>query len=79
MMHAVELVGDRDTRSPLAMDAALQDVIRRETGVIVRECAHNVVLSPPLIMSEDEAGEVVDAVRSVVERLQPDGSLAARP
>ena len=39
MMHAVELVGDRETRAPLAMDAALQDVIRRETGVIVRDCA----------------------------------------
>jgi adenosylmethionine-8-amino-7-oxononanoate aminotransferase len=76
MMLAVELVADKQTHAPLDMAAAPQDVIRRETGVIVRECAHNIVLSPPLIMSEAEAGEVVDAVRSVVERLQPDGTLA---
>ncbi len=32
MMHAVELVADRETHEPLPMDAAPQDVIRRETG-----------------------------------------------
>jgi adenosylmethionine-8-amino-7-oxononanoate aminotransferase len=75
MMLAVELVADKATHEPLDMSAAPQDVIRRETGVIVRECAHNIVLSPPLVMSESEAVEAVDAVRSVVERLQPDGVL----
>jgi putrescine aminotransferase len=78
MMHAVELVGDRDTRSPLAMDAALQDVIRRETGVIVRDCAHNLVISPPLIMSREEADEVVEAMRSVLERTDALGQVAPR-
>ena len=78
MMHAVELVGDRDTRSPLAMDAAPQDVIRRETGVIVRDCAHNLVISPPLIMSLEEADEVVDAMRSVLERTDALGQVAPR-
>jgi 4-aminobutyrate aminotransferase-like enzyme len=34
------------------------------------------VLSPPLVMTEAEAREVVSAVRSVLERLQPDGSIA---
>lgn len=76
MMHAVELVGDRNTRNPLAMDAAPQDVIRRETGVIVRDCAHNLVISPPLIMSTAEADEVVDAMRSVLERTDPEGHVA---
>ena len=78
MMHAVELVGDRDTRDPLAMDAAIQDVIRRETGVIVRDCAHNLVISPPLIMSREEADEVVDAMRSVLERTDAQGRVAPR-
>ena len=78
MMHAVELVGDRDTRDPLAMDSAPQDVIRRETGVIVRDCAHSLVISPPLIMSRQEADEVVDAMRSVLERTDPSGRIAPR-
>jgi PLP-dependent transaminase len=76
MMLAVELVADKDTREPLDMSAAPQDAIRRETGVIVRDCAHNLVLSPPLVMTAEEAGEVVDAVASVVERLRPDGTIA---
>ncbi len=78
MMHAVELVGDRESRSPLAMDSAPQDVILRETGVIVRDCQHNLVISPPLIMSRAEADEVVDAMRSVLERTDPDGRIGAR-
>ena len=78
MMHAVELVADRETREPLAMDSAPQDVIRRETGVIVRDCAHSLVISPPLIMSQGEADEVVDAMRSVLERTDPAGRIAAK-
>jgi putrescine aminotransferase len=77
MMHAVELVGDRETRAPLPMDGALQDVIRRETGVIVRDCQHNLVISPPLIMSLEEADEVVEAMRSVLSRTGTDGRIAA--
>ena len=76
MMHAVELVGDRETRSPLPTNGELQDTIRRESGVIVRECQNNVVLSPPLVMSIAEADEVVDAVRSVLERTGADGRVA---
>lgn len=78
MMHAVELVSDRESRSPLPMDSAPQDVIRRETGVIVRDCAHSLVISPPLIMSEAEADEVVDAMRSVIERIDIEGRVAPR-
>jgi len=59
------------------MDAALQDVIRRETGVIVRDCQHNLVISPPLIMSLEEADEVVEAMRSVLSRTGTDGRIAA--
>jgi len=78
MMLGIELVNDKQTRAPISMHAAPHDVIRRETGVIVRDCAHTLVLSPPLVMSETEAAEVVSAIRSVLERVAPDGSLAAR-
>jgi putrescine aminotransferase len=78
MMLAVELVGDRETRAPLPMDGAPQDVIRRETGVIVRNCGHTLVLSPPLIMTEQEADEVAAAMRSVLERTEPSGLVRPR-
>jgi PLP-dependent transaminase len=76
MMLGIELVSDKQTREPISMDAAPHDVIRRETGVLVRDCAHTLVLSPPLIMTRPEAEEVVAAVRSVVVRMAPDGSIA---
>jgi len=78
MMFGVELVTDRSTRAPLPVPPVpLPDVIRRETGVIARNCAHSLVLSPPLVLSRDEADQIVDALRSVLERLAPDGSVAA--
>jgi putrescine aminotransferase len=76
MMLGIELVADKRTREPICMDSAPHDVIRRETGVLVRDCDHTLVLSPPLVMTRSEADEVVAAVRSVLERLAPDGSIA---
>jgi len=74
MMHAVELVSDKDERTPLPMlNPMLPDIVRRETGVIVRDCAHNLVLSPPLIMTEAEADRAVDALRSVLSRTDSKG------
>lgn len=77
MMLAVELVADRDTRAPLPLDPARMphDVIRRESGVIVRDSAHSLVLSPPLIMTEAEAKEAATALRSVLERTAPTGEI----
>ena len=78
MMLGIELVSDKQTRMPISMHAAPHDVIRRETGVLVRDCAHTLVLSPPLVMTENEAGQAVAAVRSVLERMQPDGTITAQ-
>ncbi|MEU6005119.1 aspartate aminotransferase family protein [Streptomyces sp. NPDC047453] len=79
MMLAVELVQDRATRAPLPLnpDRMPHDVIRRETGVIVRDSAHSLVLSPPLIMTEAEAKEAAFALRGVLERTEPTGEIRA--
>ena len=57
-------------------EAPVEDVARRDTGVIVRNCGHNVVLSPPLSMTTAEADELVGALESVLRRLRPDGTWA---
>ncbi|MCG7205075.1 aspartate aminotransferase family protein [Streptomyces arenae] len=77
MMLAVELVADRATRTPLPLnpDRMPHDVIRRDTGVIVRDSAHSLVLSPPLIMTEAEAKEAASALRGVLERTEPTGEI----
>ncbi|MEU6660424.1 aspartate aminotransferase family protein [Streptomyces sp. NPDC046821] len=78
MMLAIELVTDRESRTPLPLkpERMPHDVIRQETGVIVRDSAHSLVLSPPLIMTEGEAKEVATAIRSVLERTSPTGEIA---
>ncbi|MBZ4017681.1 aminotransferase family protein [Streptomyces purpurogeneiscleroticus] len=77
MMLAVELVADKGTRAPLPVrpERMPHDVIRRETGVIVRDSAHSIVLSPPLVMTEAEVKETVTAMRSVLERTTPTGEI----
>ncbi|MGW8556295.1 aminotransferase family protein [Streptomyces tubercidicus] len=77
MMLAVELVADRATRAPLPLNPERMphDVIRRETGVIVRDSAHSLVLSPPLIMTEADAKEAAAALRGVLERTAPTGQI----
>jgi putrescine aminotransferase len=76
MMFGIELVSDRDTRTPLPPPPVpLPDVIRRETGVIVRNCGHSLVLSPPLVLTLAEADQIVDGLRSVLERVSLDGSV----
>jgi putrescine aminotransferase len=76
MMLAVELVKDRETREPLLVEPPVEDVVRRDSGVIVRNCGHNVVLSPPLSMTDAEAHEVADGLEAVLRRLRPDGTYA---
>jgi putrescine aminotransferase len=76
MMLAVELVADKRTHEPLPDAEQLERVIMHETGVIVRNCAHNLVMSPPLVMTTDESDECVLAIRSVLERTATDGRIA---
>ena len=66
MMLAVELVEDKQSRAPHGDAEALADRIMEERGVIVRNCAHSLVLSPPLVLTEAEADEVVDAISAVL-------------
>lgn len=78
MMFGVELVADRETREPLPTPSTpLPTVIRQDTGVIVRACAHTLVLSPPLILSRAEADEVADALAAVLPRVKPTGEVSA--
>jgi putrescine aminotransferase len=76
---AVELVEDQETRRPLPEPGpGLADVIRDETGVVVRvSSSHNLVFSPPLVMTESEADRAVEAVAGVLRRVRPDGTLTS--
>jgi adenosylmethionine-8-amino-7-oxononanoate aminotransferase len=51
------------------------NVIRDETGVILRDVGNTVVCSPPLIIDEGQADRIAAALASVLERLRPDGTV----
>lgn len=63
LMTAIELVSDRATKAPVdkALPVRLQDAIY-EAGTMVRVSGPNLILSPPLIITEDEVDQVLAAL-----------------
>ncbi|ETW12125.1 hypothetical protein ATO8_13557 [Roseivivax marinus] len=63
LMTGVELVSDRDAKTP--MDAATMKRIHDaawEAGAMVRLGMHNILMSPPLTITEDEVNTVLGAL-----------------
>lgn len=63
LMSAIELVADRATKAPLDKTTAgiIQDVIY-EHGVMVRVSGPNMILSPPLIVTEQDVTDILGAI-----------------
>ena len=63
LMTALELVGDRATKAPA--DKPTIGAIYKATydaGVMVRVSGPNIILSPPLVISEAQVAKVIDAL-----------------
>jgi putrescine aminotransferase len=65
---AIEMVASRHTCEPMAFPDVfgLTVRIRAEHGVITRPYAHNIILSPPLTMNEDEVRRASAAIVDVL-------------
>lgn len=63
LMLAAELVSDRATKAPIDKGTTfrLQDAVYR-AGAMVRISGPNVILSPPLVLTEDDVKVVLDAL-----------------
>ena len=63
LMIAVDLVSDRATRAPATPDvgAKVAEIAFRE-GALVRVSGNNIILSPPLILTDSEADKLCDAL-----------------
>jgi putrescine aminotransferase len=76
LMIGIELVSDKEARTPLAMPTpSIEDTMRKDSKIITRDLDNTVVLSPPLISDEQTADRVVAGVSSVLERVTPDGTI----
>ena len=74
LLASVELVSDKAIRSPLEVRRQeIADRVRDEQGVIVRSIYQNVIIAPCLVLTEEEADWIVDALRQVLQTTGIDG------
>lgn len=68
LMTAVELVSDRERKTPVE-GAVAAAVLRKayENGVMVRITGHIILLSPPLVISEDDTQQIISAIDVALE------------
>jgi putrescine aminotransferase len=79
LLASVELVADKEIRNPLEVRRQeIADRIRDEEGVIVRSIYQNVIIAPCLVLTDEEADRIVDALRRVLETTGIDGRAIAR-
>ena len=68
LMTALELVADPESKQPLdpkAVDAIHKRIF--EAGVMVRTSGANILMSPPLIISEEEVNSIIEAIDAGLE------------
>lgn len=69
LMLAVDLVADKGTKAALPPSAKAGDRVFRKCidhGVIVRPVGDRIVLSPPIIVAEDQCRQIVDAIEGAI-------------
>ena len=71
LMIALDLVTDKTTRQPVdpaAGHAARIAEAARDEGVLVRPVGSKIILSPPLTLTSEEAGQIATALDSALSR-----------
>ncbi|KIQ08018.1 aminotransferase family protein [Rhodococcus sp. MEB064] len=72
----IEFVSDPIAKTPFAFEggSGLTDIVREDYGVIGRGLGSLFILTPPLVISDDQISRMADAVKSAVARVRPDGT-----
>ncbi|PSL53386.1 putrescine aminotransferase [Saccharothrix carnea] len=77
----IELVVSKETKQPMGIPIVAEgvaDAVRREHNVIVRPYGNVIVMSPPLVIGEDQVRRTAEATIEVLSRLGADGQVAPR-
>ena len=70
LMGAFECVTDKESKEPLPADIQVADRIDRHCqarGLILRPLGHLCILSPPLIIREEQIDTMIDIIRDSIE------------
>ena len=73
LMVGIDLVSDKNTRAPVDPAMGLPDKIAayaRDEGVIARPAGSTIILSPPLVIDQQEIDKIVDALTAAFMRLE---------
>ena len=63
LMTAIEMVSDRATKKPIdAATATIVQEVAYQSGAMVRVSGPNIILSPPLILTEQETNTILSAL-----------------
>ncbi|MEW2544883.1 aspartate aminotransferase family protein [Streptomyces sp. NPDC047002] len=74
LQMAVELTSDKEARTALPGGTGeVSDALREQAGIILRTNPYALVINPPLIFTREEADELVEGLRSVLSRTDPQG------
>ena len=63
LMTAIEMVSDRTTKKPI--DADIATIVQEATyqaGAMIRISGPNLILSPPLVISQQDATTILSAI-----------------
>ncbi|MGH1353290.1 MAG: aspartate aminotransferase family protein [Methyloligellaceae bacterium] len=71
LMAAIELVSDRDKKTPADKDT-MQSVfeVAYQTGVMIRISGNNIILSPPLIVSSEDVRSIIGALDNALSAVE---------
>lgn len=62
-MTAIEMVSDRATKAPIDAASAMKvQEVAYQSGAMVRVSGPNLILSPPLVLTEADATAILDAL-----------------
>lgn len=63
LMAGIELVTNRDTKEPVAKELTLQvQKVAYDAGAMIRASGHNILLSPPLVLTSKDVGTILSAI-----------------
>ncbi len=75
LMVGIDLVSDKARRTPLDPANGIAERVAyyaREEGAIVRPAGSTIILSPPLVINEEEIAKLVSALHAAFERNEKD-------
>ena len=73
LMAGVELVADRETKTPFDPKLKVGELVRRamlERGVFTRIRSDVILLAPPLVIREDQIDRIAQVVRASIQAVQ---------